>query len=81
MVEASALYGESADFVARLRAPHESDVHNVLDRLFEAGIVAGSPQVLRFAPSRWERSALAPSGGRRRSRGRDERAQRCGRGS
>jgi DNA-binding Lrp family transcriptional regulator len=56
VVEAAALYGETADFVARLRAPHESDVHNVLDRLFEAGIVVGAPQVLRFgAESRWER--------------------------
>jgi DNA-binding Lrp family transcriptional regulator len=63
VVEASALYGESADFVARLRAPHESDVHNVLDRLFEAGIVAGSPQVLRFrAESLWERGGRAEEG-------------------
>jgi DNA-binding Lrp family transcriptional regulator len=56
VVEAAALYGETADIVARLRAPHESDVHNVLDRLFEAGFVAGAPQVLRFkADSVWQR--------------------------
>jgi DNA-binding Lrp family transcriptional regulator len=64
VVEASALYGETADFVARLRAPHESDVHNVLDRLFEAGIVVGAPQVLRFAAeSRWERPDPPPDAG------------------
>lgn len=58
VMEASALYGETADFTVRLRAPHESDVHNVLDRLFEAGIVAGTPQVLRFrGEGRWERPA------------------------
>ena len=57
VVEAAALYGETADVVARLRAPHESDVHNVLDRLFEAGFVAGAPQVLRFkADSVWQRA-------------------------
>jgi DNA-binding Lrp family transcriptional regulator len=56
VIEAAALYGETADVVARLRAPHESDVHNVLDRLFEAGFVAGAPQVLRFkAESIWQR--------------------------
>lgn len=61
VMEASALYGETADFAARLRAPHESDVHNVLDRLFEAGIVAGVPQVLRFrAEARWERVPATP---------------------
>ncbi|MDQ3699378.1 MAG: Lrp/AsnC ligand binding domain-containing protein [Chloroflexota bacterium] len=60
VMEASALYGETADFAARLRAPHESDVHNVLDRLFEAGIVAGAPHVLRFrAEARWERPLAA----------------------
>jgi DNA-binding Lrp family transcriptional regulator len=57
VIEAAALYGETADVVARLRAPHESDVHNVLDRLFEAGFVAGAPQVLRFkADSVWQRA-------------------------
>lgn len=62
VMEASALYGETADFAARLRAPHESDVHNVLDRLFEAGIVAGAPQVLRFrAAARWERPPATPT--------------------
>ena len=63
VIEAAALYGETADVVARLRAPHESDVHNVLDRLFEAGFVAGAPQVLRFkAESVWQRAEDGPEG-------------------
>jgi DNA-binding Lrp family transcriptional regulator len=47
VVEASAVYGETADIVAHLRAPHESDVHGVLDTLFEAGIISGLPQIMR----------------------------------
>jgi DNA-binding Lrp family transcriptional regulator len=66
VVEAAALYGESADFIARIRAPHESDVHNVLEQLFEAGVVAGTPQVLRFrAESHWERRARGTPAGAR----------------
>lgn len=49
VVEASAVYGESADIFVRLRAPHESDVYAVLDALLEAGIISGPPHVLRFA--------------------------------
>ena len=49
VVEASAVYGETADVVAHLRAPHESDVYGVLDALFEASIISGLPQVLRHA--------------------------------
>lgn len=54
--EAAALYGETADMVVRLWAPHESDVHAVLDRLFEARIITGQPQVLRFPRTMmWQR--------------------------
>jgi DNA-binding Lrp family transcriptional regulator len=68
VVEAAALYGESADFIARVRAPHESDVHNVLEQLLEAGVVAGTPQVLRFrAESHWERRAGAEEGQKMRA--------------
>jgi DNA-binding Lrp family transcriptional regulator len=49
VIEASAVYGETADVVAHLRAPHESDVYGVLDALFEASIISGLPQVLRHA--------------------------------
>ena len=49
VIEASAVYGETADVVAHLRAPHESDVYEVLDALFEASIISGLPQVLRHA--------------------------------
>ncbi|MGI8424049.1 MAG: Lrp/AsnC ligand binding domain-containing protein [Chloroflexota bacterium] len=49
VVEASAVYGETADVVAHLRTPHESDVYGVLDALFEASIISGLPQVLRHA--------------------------------
>ena len=49
VVEASAVYGETADVIAHLRAPHESDVYEVLDALFEASIISGLPQVLRHA--------------------------------
>jgi DNA-binding Lrp family transcriptional regulator len=63
VIEAAAVYGETADFVARLRAPHESDVHAVLDRLFEARVVAGLPQVLRFGPdTTWTRHPRAAGG-------------------
>jgi DNA-binding Lrp family transcriptional regulator len=56
VVESAAVYGETANVIARLRAPHESDVHSVLDRLFEARIIAGLPQVLRFgADATWVR--------------------------
>lgn len=47
--EAGVIYGESADVIARLRVTHESDVHDVLDRLFEDGLVAGVPRVYRYA--------------------------------
>jgi DNA-binding Lrp family transcriptional regulator len=48
VLEASVVYGESADVLARLQAHHESDVHAALDRWFNAGIVAGIPQVHRY---------------------------------
>src|SRR3954447_6915408 len=48
VLEAGIIYGESADVLARLQSHHESDVHAVLDRLFNAGIVAGIPQVHRY---------------------------------
>jgi DNA-binding Lrp family transcriptional regulator len=54
VVETAAVYGESATVIAKLRAPHDSDVHHVLDRLFEARIIEGQPRVFRFgagAPS------------------------------
>jgi DNA-binding transcriptional MerR regulator len=49
VTEVSAVYGESADLVVHMRAPHESDVYAVLDSLFEASIISGLPQVLRHA--------------------------------
>ncbi|HEX2034019.1 MAG TPA: Lrp/AsnC ligand binding domain-containing protein [Chloroflexota bacterium] len=57
VVEAGAVYGETAQLVAVLRAPHESDVHVVLDRLFEAGMITGAARVFRFsAGNRWRGS-------------------------
>lgn len=47
--EAGIIYAETADVIARLRVTHESDVHDVLDRLFEDGLVAGVPRVYRYA--------------------------------
>ena len=47
--EAGVVYAETADVIARLRVTHESDVHDVLDRLFEDGLVAGVPRVYRYA--------------------------------
>ena len=52
VLEASVVYGESADVLARLQAHHESDVHAALDRLFNAGIVAGVPEVHRYVGAR-----------------------------
>lgn len=46
--EAGVIYGESADVVARMRTAHDSDVHDVLDRLFEDGLIAGVPRVYRY---------------------------------
>ncbi|MBI3972642.1 MAG: Lrp/AsnC ligand binding domain-containing protein [Chloroflexi bacterium] len=58
VAEAAAVYGETADIVARLGAPHESDVHAVLDHLFQAGIIVGLPHVLRFnRQTSWRRPA------------------------
>jgi DNA-binding Lrp family transcriptional regulator len=54
VMEAAAIYGERANVIARLRAPHDSDVHAVLDRLVEERIIAGLPEVWRFAAGeRW----------------------------
>lgn len=65
VVESAAVYGETANIVARLRAPHESDVHTVLDRLFEARMIAGLPQVLRFSSNAtWTRAPAAVSAAR-----------------
>ena len=58
VVEASAVYGETANVIARLRAPHDSDVHDALDRLFERRIIVGEPQIFRF-----EASAYGPGNG------------------
>jgi len=49
VLEAAAVYGETADVLAHLRAPHESDVYSVLDALFEVSIISGLPQILRHA--------------------------------
>ncbi|CAA9228405.1 MAG: hypothetical protein AVDCRST_MAG77-869 [uncultured Chloroflexi bacterium] len=60
VTEASAVYGESVDILLHVRAPHESDVYNVLDALFEASIISGLPQVLRHgADVSWKRGAGA----------------------
>jgi DNA-binding Lrp family transcriptional regulator len=54
--EATAVYGESADIILHMRAPHESDVYGVLDTLFEASIISGLPQVLRHGTAQaWQR--------------------------
>ena len=50
VVEASAVYGESADVVAHLRVPHETDIYGVLDRLLAASIMGGLPQIMRHGP-------------------------------
>jgi DNA-binding Lrp family transcriptional regulator len=63
VLEASAVYGETADVVAHLRAPHDSDVYGVLDALFEASIISGLPQVLRHAAeAMWRAGEDAPNG-------------------
>lgn len=63
VVEASAIYGESADVVARLRIPHESDVYRALDPLFEESIISGLPQVLRHPMAGfWRRNAESGGG-------------------
>jgi DNA-binding Lrp family transcriptional regulator len=54
VLEAAAVYGETANLIIRMRAPHESDVYQVLDRLFNAEIIAGLPRVHRYsARSTW----------------------------
>jgi DNA-binding Lrp family transcriptional regulator len=69
VLEASIVYGESADVLARLQAHHESDVHAVLDRLFNTGIVAGIPQVHRYvaAPQALESDGEQTQGKRMRA--------------
>lgn len=45
--EASFVYGESADLVLRIAAPEESELFGVLNALFDRGVVAGVPQILK----------------------------------
>jgi DNA-binding Lrp family transcriptional regulator/DNA-binding transcriptional MerR regulator len=59
VVEAAVVYGETADVIANVHAPHDSDIYAVLDSLFEIGIIAGLPLVLRY-------SAFSADAGRRR---------------
>ena len=67
VLEAAVVYGEQADVLARIRARHESDVHAVLDRLFNAGIIAGSPRVLRYTESQQVATPHPPDDGKRRT--------------
>ncbi len=46
--EAGVIYGESADVIVRMRTAHDSDVHTVLDLLFEERLIAGLPRVYRY---------------------------------
>jgi len=63
VLEAGAVYGETADVVAHLRAPHESDVYSVLDALFEVSIISGLPQILRHgAEMTWAHNGGAGNG-------------------
>ena len=48
VIEAGVIYGETADVIARMRVTHESDVHDVLDRMFEGGLIGGVPRVYRY---------------------------------
>lgn len=58
VTEAAAVYGESADMVAHLRLPHESDVYRALDRLFEQRIISGLPRILRHrTDAAWRRDS------------------------
>ncbi len=45
--EASFVYGESADLVLRIAAPEESELFGVLNSLFDRGVVAGVPLILK----------------------------------
>ena len=63
VLEAAAVYGETADVLAHLRAPHESDVYSVLDALFEVSIISGLPQILRHAADATWLAAGDASGG------------------
>jgi DNA-binding Lrp family transcriptional regulator len=66
VLEAGVVYGETADILVRLEAHHESDVHAVLDRLFNAGVIAGIPQVHRYvAVYRGASAGEAKNDGRR----------------
>lgn len=62
--EASFVYGESADLVLRIAAPEESEVFGVLNSLFDRGVVAGVPQILKTQAS-FQRDA--PEGERKAS--------------
>jgi DNA-binding Lrp family transcriptional regulator len=65
VAEAAAVYGETANVVARVRAPHESDLHAVLDRLLAQRIIAGLPEIYRFsAAAYWVRGGASPDGGK-----------------
>ena len=47
--EASAVYGESADVIARVVVPDESEVFSVLNQAFDEAAVAGVPVVLKLS--------------------------------
>ena len=44
---ASFVYGESADLVLRVAAPEESEIYGVLNSLFDRGVIAGVPRILK----------------------------------
>ncbi len=67
--EASFVYGESADLVLRVTAPEESELFGVINALFDRGVVAGVPRILKTQAG-FQRD-LADEGGRRDRGGRE----------
>ncbi|HZR00797.1 MAG TPA: Lrp/AsnC ligand binding domain-containing protein [Chloroflexota bacterium] len=55
VLEASVVYGESEDLVARIRAPDDGDVYAVLGAAFRQGAIVGQPTILKVGPPVIER--------------------------
>ena len=50
VLEATAVYGESADIVARLETPRPEDAFELLHEVFDRGLLVGPPSIRRARP-------------------------------
>ena len=63
VVEAAAVYGESADLVAKVEASRREDAFPVLHEVFDRGLLSGPPTVRLAREGRLDGQPAAPEGG------------------